>query len=315
MMNKLPTIAITGGTGFIGSNLILKLCRLGYCVKTLYRSNIPKHLALLPVNWVNGDLFRKEDVDNFLKDVDVLIHAAADGNPGKGNDDLVGDLQLNLIPSLNILHSIVINKIKKVIYLSSGGAVYGVSESFPIPETAGCNPISSYGVQKVALEKYLGLLQFQHCIPSISLRISNPYGPFQKFEKKQGIITTLIHNYLKGAPIEIFGDGSIVRDYLHIEDTISAIIKCIPYQGRARVLNISSGEGKSISGLISEIESILSIKFQTQFIKSRPADIPINYLDNQLAQSELNWSLSYSFERGIQEYFNWYKQYLGRDSD
>ena len=311
----MPIVAVTGGTGFIGSNLILKLSALGFTVKVLYRSRIPTHLAQVPVTWVSGDLYRKDDMESFLKGADVLIHAAADGNPGKGNDDLVGDLHLNLIPSLNILQSVVSNKLKRVIYLSSGGAVYGPSKSLPIDEGAACHPISSYGVQKLALEKYLGLLEFQHGITAISLRISNPYGPFQKFEKKQGLINSLIHNFLMGMPVQIFGDGSIVRDYLHIEDTVSAIVKSIIYDGPARILNISSGEGKSISGLISEIESILSIKFKKEFIQSRPADIPINYLDNRLAQAELQWSLTYSFERGIKDYFKWYQRYLGIESD
>jgi UDP-glucose 4-epimerase len=309
-MNNSSVIAITGGTGFIGSNLLLKLSELGYKVRALYRSTIPKHLAHLQVTWVNGDLYRKEDIEHFLKGSDVLIHAAADGNPGKGNDDLVGDLHLNLIPSLNMLQSTVKHKLKRVIYLSSGGAVYGASSSLPIAETSPCHPISSYGVQKLALEKYLGLIEFQHGITAISLRISNPYGPFQKYEKKQGLINSLIHNYLIGMPVQIYGDGSIVRDYLHIDDTVSAVLKSITYQGDTRVLNIGSGVGRSISGLILEIESILKIQFRKEYFKSRPADIPANILDNRLAMAELVWSPQFSFERGIREYFEWYKNRL-----
>lgn len=144
-------------------------------------------------------------------------------------------------PSLRLLEACVKEHVKKVVFFSSGGTVYGVSKTLPIREDDLGQPISSYGIQKQAMERYFQFYQYCYALPIEILRIANPYGRYQRPFAKQGLIANMLGRYMTGSPIEVWGDGQVIRDYIYVDDVIDAAEKVLHYDGEYNVFNIGSG--------------------------------------------------------------------------
>ena len=174
---------------------------------------------------------------------------------------------------------------------SSGGTVYGIPKVVPITETMENSPISAYGIAKLAIEKYLYLYEYLHGLNYMALRIANPFGPYQDPKKRQGIVAAVITCILANKPIEIWGDGTIVRDFIYIEDVVSAFISAACYDGDARILNIGSGVGRSIDDIVASVGQAMGVdEPQKVYRLGRASDVPINVLDISLASRELCWA-------------------------
>jgi len=301
---------ILGGNGFLGRSLCLRLLKDGFEVRIFDRPRVSEDKPDLDVEWFEGDFLNSQDLESAMTGCDVVFHLITMSLPQSSNDNPIYDVQSNLVGTIEMLNLAVKLGIKKVIFPSSGGTVYGVPEKTPIPETHPTNPLCSYGITKLAIEKYLHLFHELYGIDYCVLRIANPFGEGQRMDALQGAIGVFIGKAIQGKPIEIWGDGSIVRDYIHVGDVSSAFVKAVNYNGATKVFNIGSGMGRSINQILDEIEKGLETSVNRIYQKARKVDVPISVLDRTLAHLELSWEPKVQFDEGINKTLNHYLHQL-----
>jgi UDP-glucose 4-epimerase len=192
------------------------------------------------------------------------------------------------------------------VFVSSGGAVYGDAQYTPIDENHPTNPKSSYGITKLASEKYFTLFGDGN-LSTTALRLSNPYGPRQRTTINQGAIAVFLHRALNQKDIEIWGNGEVVRDYIYISDCVSAIVKALNHYGPKRLFNIGSGVGRSLNEIVSSVELVLGRKVEVSYGPARTLDAAQNVLAIDCARAHLKWAPLVSFEEGLQKTANWYQ--------
>jgi len=190
-------------------------------------------------------------------------------------------------------------KSTKLVFVSSGGTVYGRPQQTPIPETHPTEPTCSYGIVKLAIEKYLALYQMLHGLDYRVLRLANPYGPGQEANRAQGVIGTFLSRVVHDEAIEVWGDGSVVRDYLYIGDTVAAMLLAAEYAGAERIFNIGSGEGHSVREIIAAVEQATGKKAKASYTAARKFDVPVSVLDISRAQNELGWRPAVNLDEGL----------------
>jgi UDP-glucose 4-epimerase len=233
------------------------------------------------------------------------MHLVSSTLPRGSNEDVVFDVQSNLISSLHLLNAMVTKGIRKIIFISSGGTVYGNPIYTPLDEGHPTNPTVSYGITKLAIEKYLLLFQSLHGIKATILRVANPYGERQRIETAQGAIGVFLSKALRHQDIEIWGDGSVIRDYVYVGDVADAFAKAVNYDGACSVFNIGSGVGKSLNEIIGVMRETLGLQFEVNYHPSRAFDVPVSILNNSLAQRELGWAPQVTFNEGIKQTASW----------
>ena len=303
-------VCVIGAGGFIGSHLVDALLAEGCRVRALSRK-FPGLLDSTALLHPNLELFtidiRDENLLNdTLQGVDFVAHLASSSLPHNSNLNPTDDVSTNLIGSINVINACINNNVKKLIYLSSGGTVYGDPISVPIDESHPTNPSCSYGINKLASEKYLSLFNKLHDLNYITLRLANPYGERQRLDTGQGVVPVFLRKAIRSEPIQVWGDGTVVRDFLYISDVIRAIIMSCQYNGAERLFNIGSGVGLSLNQLINLIEDIHGFEMNVVYKSPRPFDVRTNVLSIERAINHLNWLPVISPEEGI----NLYYQYL-----
>ncbi len=229
----------------------------------------------------------------------MLFHLASSTYPSTSNSDVVFDLESNLVGSVRMLKTAVERRVRRVVFISSGGTVYGVPQQNPIPETHPTDPICSYGIQKLAIEKYLYLFRELQDLDSVVLRVSNVYGEFQNLERPLGAVSHFSHRAVEGKPIEIWGDGTIRRDYIHVDDVVSALLKAMSYSGIDHIFNIGSGESVSLNQLLDLIGRRVESDIVVTYKPARSFDVKENVLDIRRAAKELGWKPSINLEDGL----------------
>lgn len=293
---------VLGGGGFIGSHLVTALLEQGAQVRVLerpYRQRSPVLPAHPALQWQEGDFGNIQDIHRALDGVDVVFHLVSTTQPQSSNDDPSFDVSSNLLATLNLLEELRAKKDTKLIFISSGGTVYGRPQQTPIAETHPTEPTCSYGIVKLAIEKYLALYHLLHGLDYRVLRLANPYGPGQEANRAQGVIGTFLLRVVHDEPIEVWGDGSVVRDYLYIADTVSALLQAATYQGRERIFNIGSGSGHSVREIIAAVEQATGKTARASYTAARKFDVPVSVLDIGRARSELGWQPKVNLNEGL----------------
>jgi UDP-glucose 4-epimerase len=258
---------VLGGRGFIGSHLVDRLLEDGVPTRVLVRrppadaspGDSYKHHDLLEA--FTGDFNNEMDLLNAMDDCESCVHLISSTLPKTSNDNMIYDIQTNLVGTVRLLQYSRKVGIKKIVFVSSGGAVYGDAKYTPIDEAHPTNPKSSYGITKLASEKYF-LLFGNEKMSTTALRLSNPYGPRQRTTISQGAIAVFLDRALNFKEINVWGDGEVVRDYLFISDCVTAIVKALQYDGPNQLFNIGSGVGRSLNQVISGIEHVLGRKVE-----------------------------------------------------
>lgn len=295
-------IIIFGGGGFIGSAIADRLLKDGHELRIFERPRVGAYRQFVDgekVEWLTGDLMSVHDVNNAIDGVDVVLHLVSTTLPKSSNDDPIYDVQSNLVASLQLLNAMVAKKVRKIVFISSGGTVYGVPSYLPVDEKHPTEPQVSYGITKLAIEKYLLMYQHLHGIKANILRVANPFGERQRVETAQGAVGVFLSKAIQNQPIEIWGDGSVARDYLYISDVAEAFARAVDYDGSKSVFNISSGVGTTLNEMIVMIERVLGREVVRHYLPGRPFDVPVNVLDNSLARQELGWAPQVTLEEGI----------------
>lgn len=299
---------ILGGGGFIGSNLAEALLLAGYRVRIFERphSQTQMHPGIIEqLEWVEGDFSNPAEVDVALHECDIVFHLISTTLPKSSNENPIYDVESNLVATISMLESARKHAVKKVIFTSSGGTVYGIPTETPISETHPTEPIASYGITKLAIEKYLHLFNILHGLDYCVLRLANPYGKGQRVIASQGAIAVFLYKALHNETIEIWGDGSITRDYIHISDVVSAMLQTLSYSGSQRIFNIGSGIGINLNEILHEIENICGHAVKKIYLPGRQFDVPCNVLNIDRARETLNWQPKVSFSQGIKETVDW----------
>lgn len=302
---------VLGGRGFIGSHLVDALLTQGFKVRCFDRPHVelPNDSRLSNVNLelMEGDFSSKQDLIKAVQDCDLCFHLISTTLPSSSNLHPVYDVQTNLIATLQLLDEGVKSKLKKIIFISSGGTVYGNPLKIPISEQHPTDPTCSYGITKLAIEKYLSLYLQLHGLDYTILRLANPFGDRQRLDANQGAVAVFFGHLIKGRTINIWGDGSVVRDYIYISDVIDAILTAAHYKGTEKVFNIGSGEGYSLNEVLTAIEDTTSLKTCRQYNSARDFDVPVSILDIQKAETFLNWKPKINFRQGLSNFYTWIK--------
>jgi len=295
------TCVVFGGNGFLGQHLCQRLLTDGYNVRSVSRTGRPKGEVQSwwsDMEWIKADL-GAEASRSAMAGAEVIFHLASSTHPCTSNSDAVFDLQSNLIGSVRMLKRASVSGVQRVIFISSGGTVYGVPRQIPIPETHPTDPICSYGIHKLAIEKYLYLFRTLGELDSIVLRVSNLYGEHQNLDKPLGAVSHFAYRAATGKTVEIWGDGTIRRDYIHVDDVVNAFRKAITYRGPERVFNIGTGRSVSLNQLLELIGQRVDRRLQVTYAPARGFDVLDNALEITRASRELGWTPSIRLEAGL----------------
>ena len=304
----MATCLILGGAGFIGSHLAEGLLRRGHVVRVFDRPNLAGPLGVVGaprLEWYDGDFINDDDLARAVPGCDVVFHLVSTTLPRSSNDNPIYDVDTNVIGTLRLLEVARRSGVRKIVFISSGGTVYGVSRQTPLPETHPTEPMVSYGISKLAIEKYLHLYGVIHGLNYTVLRVANPFGERQRVNTAQGVVAVFLHNALRGEPVVIWGDGGVTRDYVYVGDVVDAFVTAMNYEGESHVFNIGSGVGRTLNDVVAAIEDLLGRPVPREYLPSRPFDVPVNVLDITRAREVLGWRPRVSFREGLRRTMEW----------
>jgi UDP-glucose 4-epimerase len=292
-------ILVTGATGFLGRALVSKLIKADHRVTVAVREYTPpiSHQAL---DWRRLDLSDPDpDWSKLLAGVELIYHLAWSTVPSEADRELAEDVRVNVVGSLRLIEAIR-NKSQppRIVFASSGGTVYGILAQIPVTEDHPLRPISAHGVSKRAVESYLEVISRESGLHAVSLRMGNVYGPAQSLARLFGAAAHFAHMAVAGKPIRIFGDGSVTRDYLYIDDAVDALIRAGFGNGQGNY-NIGTGIGHSLSEVIRIIAAHLGRDLALDRHPSRAFDVPVSILDATRARQTFGWVSRVTLEDGV----------------
>jgi UDP-glucose 4-epimerase len=305
MVKSLPSCVVLGGGGFLGTNLCRELVAAGGRIRAFGRSRAWPD-AQQGVEWRTGSLDDTAALSSAIESFDVVFHLIHASVPQSAQLDIAGDIRQSVLPSLALLDICRTLKVRRIVFVSSGGTIYGAARVIPTPETAPTEPITAYGIGKLMIEKYLALYERLHGLSYRVLRVANPFGPFQLATKGQGVIAALLSRALNNEPIEIWGDGTVVRDYVFVDDVVDALRAAAVDESEARVFNIGSGQGRSVREVVAAIETSLGRKVKIDWKPGRAIDVPASILSIDRARDLLGWTPRTSFEDGLAQTIRWW---------
>jgi len=306
-------VLVLGGCGFIGSHVVDELLQQHHDVIVLDRNPERFRPPQPKVTYCQTEFGNRGELEKVLSgDIEVVIHLVSSTLPKTSNEDPIFDVQSNIVESLMLFEMCVKYGIRKVIFVSSGGTVYGVPQSVPIKEDHPTMPLCSYGVTKLAIENYLRIYHHLHGLNYTIFRLSNPYGPRQDPNCQQGVVPVFMNQILKGEEICIWGDGSIVRDFIHVKDVTRLCVKAV-VTDVSGVFNVGSGQGISLNQLIESLVFVAGREPHVVREKGRAFDVPEVVLDCSLAKQAFFWSPEVDISTGLLDVRDWLLQQASTD--
>ena len=295
---------VVGGTGFIGKHLVNYLIMHGDTV-TVYARKEPKGEMPAEVRFIKGDFSNKQNLLMATKDIEVVYHLAWETFPSTSNQAPSEDVMRNVVGSINLLDACVKNDVRRIIFSSSGGTVYGRPIHLPVDESHFTDPISSYGITKLTVEKYIKLYEYLYGLEYTILRVANAYGEGQLPYRGQGVIPTFLAKIYENKPIIIFGDGSIVRDYVHVTDVVRAFYLSAHNSLPNCIYNVGSSQAVSLKDLVDKIIAITGKNVLVRYEQARLFDVPKVVLDCKLIKYEIGWDIKIKLDEGIERTWTW----------
>ncbi len=293
-------ILVTGGAGFIGSHLVKSLDEQGHEVfvvdnlSTGKRENIPSHITL-----IEGDIRIMDKLEGLPKQVDAIFHLAAQIDVRNSVADPSFDASVNIQGTISVLNYAVEAGAQRIIFSSSGGAIYGATGKIPTKETAPIGSSSPYGIAKYCAERYIELFSRLHNIHYVILRYSNVYGPGQSGSRECGVIAIFAEKVLNGEPLTIWGDGEQTRDYVYVGDVVRANLAALGTQVQD-VFNISTAKETSVNDLANIYQNTLSQKLTIIHTPAKKGEERRSCLDATKAQEYLGWKAQVSLQDGVE---------------
>jgi UDP-glucose 4-epimerase len=309
-------VILLGAAGFIGTNLVIQLSRSIDDTITIvdrdkrYFKPI-ESLGLSRVKTIISDLSSDTNYEELVSGQDVVYHLISTTVPSTSNQYIAEELKANVILSANLLEACVKQSVKKIIFISSGGTVYGKESRCPLDENTPTNPITSYGIQKITIEKLLYLYNYLYGLDYRIIRLSNPYGPYQRPNGIIGAVTTFTYKALRGEEIIVYGDGSVIRDFIYIDDAIRGIKNIVEENACYHTFNLGCGYGTSIKQVIETIRLSLGIDVNVKYTESRSVDVPVNYLDINRFETTYGKLNPISLDEGIRKTADFMRSFYG----
>lgn len=293
-------IIVTGGAGFIGSNVADRFIREGHKVAVIdnlstgVQSNINRKARFFRVD------IRSAVIDKILQKVrpNVLCHHAAQIDVRKSTDDPIFDADVNILGTLNLLNACVKHSVKKVIFASTGGAIYGEQDYFPADENHPARPVSPYGVTKLTIEKYLHFYRVTYGLEYVSLRYANVYGPRQNPFGEAGVVAIFAERFLCGKKAIIYGDGKQTRDFVFADDVVQANLSALDYPN-SDVFNIGTGIETDINSMFKMLKKETGSRQKKIHAPPKPGEQQRSVLDYSRARRLLKWKPEYELSEGL----------------
>jgi UDP-glucose 4-epimerase len=306
-------VVVTGGAGFIGSHVVDRFRAAGERVivvddlSTGSPDNLPPDIDLVELD-ISTAGARAAIAD--LRP-SLIVHAAAQASVSRSTADPVRDAEVNIVGSVNVIGAAADAGTRRFVYLNTGGALYGLAGTIPTAETEPIRPISPYGLSKWTAEEYLRLLKPPGAI-AVSLRLANVYGPRQSSEGEAGVVAIFAERMLRGAPIEIHGDGLQTRDFVYVEDVAAAAEAAARAAGDA-IVNIGTGVQTTILELCRLMSAAIGYDGSVTYASARPGDVRDSALDPSTAERALGWRAGMGLQPGLQRTLAWYRRIARQD--
>ncbi len=299
---------VLGGNGFLGSHLAEALVVSGFEV-TIFDNREQKRPDIREdsIGYRQGDFLNENDLARALDGTDYVFHFISMTLPGPSLESPVYDIESNVIGTVRLLQQCCKAGVEKIIFPSSGGTVYGEPDTIPVRETDPVRPVHPYAISKVTIEMYLRSFYELHGLDYLILRYANPYGERQMPFGNQGVIPIFLHAIMKGRSPVIYGDGSMVRDYIYISDLVDATIAIVKKDPPERLFNVGSGRGTSVHELLGTMAEVLGVEINPLY-----ADPPGTYLsriilDISRMQHYTGWKPRVGLAEGIERTYRWLK--------
>ena len=296
----MKSILVVGGNGFIGSHLVDRLTAMSRPVVILDKE--ARRFGSLPdgVKFVRGNSGDTGLVDQLLEEnhVDTVYHLGWSTIHETATRFPEADVSENIAGSISLLAACCRMGVRRFIFVSSGGTVYGLPKTESVNEEHPTNPINAYGISKLSVEKYVQMYNHLLGLEYVIVRPSVVYGPRQDPHRGQSAVCVFIDRALRCEPITVFGDGSAVRDYFYVDDMMNALISAMTCPS-GMIFNLAGDKSFSLLELVRLIETILGVKIYTNYQSQRKIDVPIIRLDTSRARTILNWTPSVPLRNGI----------------
>ncbi len=295
-------VLVLGGTGFLGSEIARAFAAAGSSVTVLARRDPGEQWRadLADPELVLADAGDPLALAPLLDRVDHVVHAVGSLLPQESNARPAEDAATTLPALVSMLEILRFRPGVGLTYLSSGGTVYGNPAQLPAKESGRCDPITSYGVVKLAAEKYIGMYSILYGVPTRILRVSNAYGPFQPTGRSQGIVGAFLAAARDGACVRVFGDGSMTRDYVHVSDVAHAVVELARRPGGPRVVNVGSGVGHTVRDVLEIVRCVTDLELAVDHLPDRGFDVRAIVLDIAILSALVTWD-PISFKDGIRK--------------
>lgn len=300
-------ILILGGSGFIGSHVVEALLASGQSVRIFGRPSKNSHPPLDNVDYFTGDFSDAALLSKALEGVDSVVHMISSTVPSTSTQDPIFDIQENLVNSVQLFQLMLRQNVKRIIFFSSGGTIYGAPKFLPVKESDALNPICSYGVVKGAIERYLATFEHLYGLRPLIIRPSNPYGPRQGHHGVQGVVSTFMRKIMSNEKITIWGSGNITRDYIYIDDLVQFCRLAIE-SDETGAFNVGSGIGYSLNEIITSIETVTGKNAIREHAEARQFDVPEIVLDIGKARSIFEWDPRVNLNEGLTQLYVWMKK-------
>lgn len=309
-------VLVTGGAGFIGSHIAEAYLREGWEVVVLddlsrgHESNVPKGARLVRADIRSPQARETVATGRF----DVVNHHAAQIDVRVSVDRPAFDSHINVVGFVNLLEAAGEGGVKRVIFASSGGVVYGDPAVIPTPETAPKLPVSPYGVSKLAGEYYMRALAALGGFEGVAMRYANVFGPRQDPKSEAGVVSIFVSRLLAGQPLTVFGDGRQTRDYVFVKDVARAnvLAASVPISNNGDIdgpaFNIATSAQRNVLDLAASVGQVMGRKPEIEFSEPRPGELSRSALDVSKAKKVLGWTPQYVFEDGLRELVDWFKK-------
>lgn len=299
-------ILVMGGNGFVGKNLIKELNEFGHEIICYDLSEYNGEGSCISVI---GGMEEFDKIREIMKGVDVVYHLISTTTPKSSVENPEYCISSNVVGTLKLLEICKSNNIKHIIFTSSGGTVYGKNITNPIDENHATDPVCTYGISKLAIEKLLHMYFELYGINYTIFRLANPYGRYQNPVSNQGAIMVFLYKAIRGDVIDIWGDGTVTRDYIFIDDVVNAMTIPLKRLDKSGLYNIGTGIGTDINGIVSMISEVTGLKLKVQYHECRAIDVQENILSIDKIKKELNWNPSMTLKEGVLETYQWMKKY------
>ncbi|WP_169079662.1 NAD-dependent epimerase/dehydratase family protein [Microcella alkalica] len=293
-------VLVVGGNGFIGSHLVDALDEAGHAVTAFDRfsSGAATFRSSRAVQ-LPGDFLSRSDLRTAVAGRDVVFHFLATTSPATAEADPTLDIRTNVTQSVELLSACADAGVGRVVFASTGGAIYGPQQRSGFAETDPALPVSPYGIGKLAIEHYLRYFRVKHGLHSTSLRISNPYGTRQHPNRKQGLIPIALRQIARGESVTRYGDGSMVRDYIYVDDLVRMIVPLAEVDPQHEVYNLGSGRGHSVREVLETIAAVTGRDVPVREIPTPSTFVDRVVLDVSRFDAEFGIRAPTSLEQGI----------------